>query len=69
MTKALLTQALKPVAVVTVEQLSGMTESLEGLDKNQPGYHWRKGWNDALRKAMDYAAPPKQPASQTKGTA
>ena len=37
--------------------LSGMFLSLDGHDKAQPGYEWRKGWNDALRQAMDYAQP------------
>lgn len=46
-----------PVAHVTVGQLSKMFEDLEGIDTGQPGYHWRKGWNAALRRAMDYAAP------------
>ena len=47
----------EPVACVTVEQLSKMAESTEGIDSTQPGYQWRKGWNDALRRAMAYAAP------------
>lgn len=38
-----------------VSTLSGMFHSLEGIDTEQWGYHWRKGWNDALRQAMDYA--------------
>ena len=37
--------------------LSRMFLSLEGRDQNQPGYDWSKGWNDALRQAMDYAQP------------
>lgn len=44
--------------VVPVSVLSGMVEPLEGVDSGQPGYHWRRGWNDALRRAMDYARPP-----------
>ena len=44
----------EPVASISVTQLSAMAQSLD-VDKNQTGYHWRKGWNDALRQAMDYA--------------
>jgi hypothetical protein len=44
--------------VVPVSTLSRMFESLEGLDREQPGYHRKAGWNDALRRAMDYAHPP-----------
>lgn len=40
-------------------------EGFEGKDKNQPGYHWAKGWNDALRRVMDYnPAAPAQPARE-----
>jgi len=46
---------------VTVSTLSGMFQNLEGIDKEQWGYHWRKGWNDALRQAMDYAQPAQVP--------
>jgi len=46
----------EPVASISVTQLSAMAQSLD-VDKNQMGYHWRKGWNDALRQAMDYAMP------------
>ena len=42
---------------ITAGVLSGMFLSLDGHDKAQPGYEWRKGWNDALRQAMDYAQP------------
>jgi hypothetical protein len=51
-------EMVEPVASVTVEQLAKMAESMEGIDSTQPGYQWRKGWNDALRRAMDCAAPP-----------
>lgn len=37
--------------------LSEMFLSLDGHDKTQPGYEWRKGWNDAIRRAMDYVQP------------
>lgn len=43
---------------ITAGILSGMFLSLDGHDKAQPGYEWRKGWNDAIRQAMDYAQPP-----------
>lgn len=43
---------------VTVEVLATMFESLDGVDKNQTGYHWLKGWNAALRHAIGYATPP-----------
>ena len=45
-----------------------MFEDLEGIERNADGYHWRCGWNDALRRAMDYAAPaqPVAPASALK---
>lgn len=42
---------------ITAGILSGMFLSLDGHDKAQPGYEWRKGWNDAIRQAMDYAQP------------
>lgn len=42
---------------VSVDTLSGMFEPMEGLDRNQPGYEWRRGWNDALRRVMGYASP------------
>jgi hypothetical protein len=51
-------EMVEPVASVTVEQLAKMAESMEGIDSTQPGYQWRKGWNDALRRAMDCAVPP-----------
>ncbi len=50
----------EPVAVISAEQLSGMFHKLDGLDKNQWGYDWKKGWNAALRRAMDYTSPPAQ---------
>ena len=40
---------------ITTGALSEMFLSLDGHDKDQPGYEWRKGWNDAIRQAMDYA--------------
>ena len=53
----------EPVACISTERLSQMFHRLEGIDQNQSGYHWKKGWNDALRQAMDYcqAAPTPQP--------
>lgn len=42
---------------ITTWALSEMFLSLDGHDKAQPGYEWRKGWNDAIRQAMDYAQP------------
>ena len=42
---------------ITAGTLSEMFLSLDGHDKAQPGYDWRKGWNDAIRQAMDYAQP------------
>jgi hypothetical protein len=44
--------------VISVSQLSNMAQSLDNIDPDQSGYQWRKGWNDALRQAMDYTAPP-----------
>jgi len=49
---------------VSVSRLASMTEPLDGLEKSQPGYHWKRGWNDALRRAMDYAASPAEPGVQ-----
>jgi len=40
---------------ISVSALSKMFEPLDGLDKDQPGYQQRLGWNDALRRAMDYS--------------
>lgn len=42
---------------ITTGALSEMFLRLDGHDKAQPGYEWRKGWNDAIRQAMDYAQP------------
>ena len=50
---------------VSVSRLASMTEPLDGLEKSQPGYHWKRGWNDALRRAMDYAASPTEFGSAT----
>lgn len=47
------TAASVPVAV-----LARMALGLDGYDKTAPAYQWRKGWNDALRQAVDYAAAP-----------
>lgn len=47
--------------VVPVSTLQSMWKSID-VDKEQPGYHWRKGWNDALRQAMDYATLLSSPA-------
>lgn len=47
----------KPVDCISAEQLSKMSQPLDGLDKSSGGYQWRKGWNDALRQAMDYCRP------------
>lgn len=41
---------------VTVNQLERLFES-ENVDKHQPGYHWRKGWNAAIRRCMDISYP------------
>ena len=42
---------------IATKTLSEMFLSLDGRDKAQPGYEWRKGWNAAIRQAMDYAQP------------
>lgn len=47
----------EPVMAVSVSTLERMFESTDGIDKNQWGFHWRRGWNDAIRRAMDYSAP------------
>ena len=52
------------VACISTEQLSKMFHRLEGIDQNQSGYYWKKGWNDALRQAIDYcqtAPTPRKP--------
>lgn len=49
--------------VISVSALSRMFEELSGLDRNQPGYSYKAGWNDALRRAMDYASPAPTPAA------
>lgn len=61
-------EGAQPVAFVSVETLSRMFESLEGLDTEQRGYHWKKGWNAALRQVMDYTHPPQaaQPEPQAR---
>lgn len=43
--------------VVPVSTLERMFEDLNGMDPERWGYAWKKGWNDALRRAMDYAQP------------
>ena len=48
----------EPAASISSQQLFGMFQGLAGTDKNKWGYYWRKGWNDALRQAMDYCTPP-----------
>ena len=35
------------------DHLASLFESLD-VDKSQPGYHWRKGWNAALRRVQGY---------------
>ena len=47
-----------PLAVISAKQLSAMFQNLKDVDQNQSGYHWRIGWNAALRQAMDYSMPP-----------
>ena len=46
-----------PVKYVSSEQLSTMFQDLKGIDTSQSGYHWRVGYNAALRQAMDYSMP------------
>jgi hypothetical protein len=46
-----------PVTVISSKQLSTMFQDLKGIDTNQSGYHWRVGYNAALRQAMDYSMP------------
>ena len=51
-------QTAAPIEMsITTGTLSKMFLRLDGYDKAQPGYGWRKGWNDAIRQAMDYAQP------------
>lgn len=49
--------ALTKPRIMTAEALGRMIEPLGDADQNQPGYQWKKGWNAALMRAMDYAAP------------
>jgi hypothetical protein len=46
-----------PVRVISSKQLSAMFQDLKGIDTSQSGYHWRVGYNAALRQAMDYSMP------------
>lgn len=39
---------------ISASKLSKMFEPAN-TDPNQWGHYWKKGWNDALRQAMDYA--------------
>ena len=48
-------QPAQGVRVISVAQLSSMFRDTN-TDKNQWGHYHAKGWNDALRQAMDYAA-------------
>jgi hypothetical protein len=50
-------EPLTPVRVISSEQLSAMFQDLKGIDTSQSGYHWRVGYNAALRQAMDYSMP------------
>lgn len=49
---------------VTVTVLSGMIESLNGLSSDAQGYHFKTGWNGALKQAMDCAQPAAQPPAE-----
>jgi len=49
---------------ISAEALSRMFESESNMDKTQAGFQWRKGWNDALRRAMDYCGPSPTEASK-----
>lgn len=33
--------------------LDELIRPIEGIERNQPGYHHRKGWNDAIMHCMD----------------
>lgn len=48
-------QAKAPVNVPNGWQgiIEGQHHRLEGIDTNQPGFHWRSGWNYALRRLTD----------------
>lgn len=44
-------------AVVSVAVLFKMLEPMGGYEIQSSGYAWKRGWNDALRTAMDYVQP------------
>jgi hypothetical protein len=46
-------KAEQPDTAVLLKTLESLTLSMDGRDKNQPGWHHRSGWNDALRRVMD----------------
>lgn len=40
---------------VSADALARMSKRLDDVDSAQPGFQYAKGWNAALRQAMDYA--------------
>jgi hypothetical protein len=46
-------KAEQPDTAVLLKTLESLTLSMDGRDQNQPGWHHRSGWNDALRRVMD----------------
>jgi hypothetical protein len=52
-----ITPPQEQVMMVPLTILEGMTLKLENNDKHQNGFHWGRGWNAALRAAMDYGHP------------
>lgn len=53
---------------ISAEALARMSKRLDDVDSAQPGFQYAKGWNAALRQAMDYAqqATP-EPAGEEAG--
>lgn len=55
--------------VVSAKTLSSMFEPLAGLEPSSEGYRYRVGWNDALRRAMDYTMPPPESPKEAEAAA
>lgn len=44
---------MKTTASTILESIAGMSQSLEGIEPGQPGWHARSGWNSALLHVTD----------------
>ncbi len=67
---ALAALAAQPLAIVAIPEgwgkvLIDLVQPVENIDKNQPGYEHRMGWNQALQRVADiFSAVSQPPAGQ-----